>query len=201
MDQHQNQRIKKVLECDTLLLFLQNSFKEVNGSRVINIKTWIRNVLVKYDKIAKNDKISKTQDILYHNQLVESYLDDQNRSKDSSIMFGLTVVCWKTRDFRVACQLVWGAANTKLKELISFHELRVSLNSDDSYRRFAFALSMPIGKNYACFESAHFAFYDDSYRDFDLKIVMDAAFEFIEQLNAFQITDEIRLNLESSNFN
>ncbi|CAI4232899.1 unnamed protein product [Auanema sp. JU1783] len=61
----------------------------------------------------------------------------------------------KLGDHRLACELIWCSASLAIQEFIANHQLKVMLNSHDSKRRFAWALSREIGRRFSVFEVCH----------------------------------------------
>ncbi|CAI4232381.1 unnamed protein product [Auanema sp. JU1783] len=99
-----------------------------------------------------------------------------NRAKGHTPKSILTLAKFfmKLGDYRVASEVLWGCASLTIQ--------------------------MAIGNSFYCFETCHSAYYTDGNNASDVNVALVKAQDFIKQLKVYQLTDEKRIELESTNF-
>lgn len=182
--------------------------RKVGLERIEEMENALKNALGKYKNKQKIFELLLTNNENdaqpFMEECLEKLCDKQmNFVKDHTpeSLLALAQFFMKVGDFRLACEVIWGSASLSIQEFIRDRQLNVKLYSHISKSRFTAALSIDLGKTFAVFETCHTSYYTNTHKRCDVDFAFKLAEEFMEQLRAFHLSDEKRIELEKRNFN
>ncbi|KAL7074069.1 hypothetical protein ACQ4LE_006519 [Meloidogyne hapla] len=161
----------------------------------------LKNALGKYKNKQKIFELLLTNNENDAQPFMEECLEKLCDDHTPESLLALAQFFMKVGDFRLACEVIWGSASLSIQEFIRDRQLNVKLYSHISKSRFTAALSIDLGNRFAVFETCHTSYYTNTHKRCDVDFAFNRAEEFMEQLRAFHLSDEKRIELEKRNFN